>query len=98
MQLLRAIRLSMLNTICSSLFTVQRSSLRIAETTLFQALDRWAAKRCEEAGVIADGVRKREVLGEDLLRHFAFPLIQPREFSDVVLPKEILTKDEVIDV
>lgn len=72
--------------------------LRIAQTTLFQAVDRWAAKRCEEARVVADGVRKREVLGEDLLRHFAFPLMQPKDFSDVVLPKGILTKDEVIDV
>ena len=48
--------------------------------------------------MVADGVRKREVLGEDLLRHVVFPLMQPREFSDVVLPKGILTKDEVIDV
>lgn len=46
---------------------VQQSSLRIAETTtLFQAVDRWAAKRCEEAGVVADGESKRDVLGEDL--------------------------------
>ena len=77
---------------------VQRSSLRIAETTLFKVVDRWAAKRCEEAGVVADGESKRDVLGEDFLRHFAFPLMQPREFSEVVLPKEILTKDEIIDV
>ena len=45
---------------------VQQSSLRIAETTLFQAVDRCAAKRCEEAGVVADGESKRDVLGEDL--------------------------------
>ena len=90
---------SFLNVKYDLLFSfVQRSSLRIAETTLFQAVDRWAAKRCEEARVVADGVRKREVLGEDLLRHFAFPLMQPTDFSDVVLPKGILTKDEVIDV
>ena len=90
---------SFLNVKYDLLFSfVQRSSSRIAETTLFQAVDRWAAKRCEEARVVADGVRKREVLGEDLLRHFAFPLMQPKDFSDVVLPKGILTKDEVIDV
>ena len=90
---------SFLNVKYDLLFSfVQRSPLRIAETTLFQAVDRWAAKRCEEAGVVADGERKRDVLGEDLLRHFAFPQMQPREFSAVVLPKEILTKDEVIDV
>ena len=77
---------------------VQRRSLRIEETTLFQGVARWAAKRCEEAGVTATGANKRKALGEDLLAHIRFPLIQPKEFSKVVLPEEILTKDEVIDV
>ena len=77
---------------------VQRSSLRIEETTFFQGVARWAAKRCEEAGVTASGANKRKALGEDLLTLIRFPLIQPTEFSKVVLPEEILTKDEVIDV
>ena len=77
---------------------VQRRSLRIEETTLFQGVARWAAKRCDEAGVTATGANKRKALGEDLLTHIRFPLIQPKEFSKVVLPEEILTKDEVIDV
>ena len=77
---------------------VQRRSLRIEETTLFQGVAGWAAKRCEEAGVTATGANKRKALGEDLLTHIRFPLIQPKEFSKVVLPEEILTKDEVIDV
>ena len=77
---------------------VQRPSLRIEEETLFQGVARWAAKRCEEAGVTASGANKRKALGEDLLTLIRFPLIQPKEFSSVVLPEEILTKDEVIDV
>ena len=77
---------------------VQRRSLRIEETTLFQGVARWAAKRCEEAGVTATGANKRKAIGEDLLTHIRFPLIQPTEFSKVVLPEEILTKDEVIEV
>ena len=32
------------------------------------------------------------------MTHIRFPLIQPEEFSKVVLPEEISTKDEVIDV
>ena len=77
---------------------VERPSLHIEETTLFLSLAQWAAKRCEEAGVTANGANKRKALGEDLLKHIRFPLIQPTEFSNVVLPEEILTKDEVIDV
>lgn len=77
---------------------VQRRSLRIEETKLFLSVARWAAKRCEEAGVTASGANKRKAIGEDLLTHIRFPLIQPTEFSKVVLPEEILTKDEVIDV
>ena len=46
---------------------VQRRSLRIEETTLLQGVARWAAKRCEEAGVTASGANKRKALGEDLL-------------------------------
>ena len=34
---------------------VKRSSLRIAEVMLFEAVDRWAAKRCEEANMAVDG-------------------------------------------
>ena len=77
---------------------LQRSSFHIGEATLFKAVDRWATKRCEEAGMTANGANKRTVLGEDMLKHFRFSLMNPKTFSDAVLPKEILTKDEVIDV
>ena len=46
----------------------------------------------------ASGANKRKALGEDLLTLIRFPLIQTTEISKVVLPEEILTKDEVIDV
>ena len=76
-----------------------RSSLRVSEElTLFNAIDRWAAKRCQEAGMIVNGENKRSVLGEDLLKNIRFFLMSPDKFTDVVLPKNILTKDEVIDV
>ena len=76
-----------------------RSSLRVSEElTLFNAIDRWAAKRCQEAGMIVNGDNKRCVLGKDLLKNIRFFLMSPDQFTDVVLPKDILTKDEVIDV
>ena len=76
-----------------------RSSLRVSEElTLFNAIDRWASKRCQEAGVIVSGENKRSVLGKDLLDNIRFFLMSPDQFTDVVLPKNILTKDEVVDV
>ena len=77
---------------------VERSSACIQETTLFQALDGWAAKRCEEASMTVNGENKRGFMGEDLLKQFRFSLMSPTEFSDVVIPAEILFLTEVIDV
>ena len=78
---------------------VERSSARIRkETTLFQALDRWAAKRCEEASMTVNGENKRRFMGEDLLKQFRFSLMSPSKFSDVVMPTEILLLTEVVDV
>ena len=78
---------------------VERSSARIRkETTLFQALDRWAAKRCEEASMTVNGENKRRFMGEDLLHQFRFSLMSPNEFSDVVMPTDILFLTEVVDV
>ena len=77
---------------------LERSSLCIKEVTLFKALDRWAAKRCGEASMTFEGTNKRSVIGEDLLKHIRFSLMPPKEFSEVVLPTEILLTSEVIDV
>ena len=78
---------------------LERSSLRIdREVTLFEAVDRWAAKRCEETNMTVNGTNKRSVLGEDLLRLVRFSLMSPEEFSDVVMNKEVLLQAEIIDV
>ena len=77
---------------------VERSSLPIDELTLFKAVDRWAARRCKEANKTANGANKRSVLGGDLLKHIRFSLMSPQQFSDVVLPTEVLLQTEVIDV
>ena len=77
---------------------VERSSACIQETTLFQALDGWAAKRCEEASINVNGENKRRFMGEDLLQQFRFSLMSPSEFSDVVMPTDILFLTEVVDV
>ena len=75
---------------------LQRSSLCVEEVSLFKAIDRWAAKRCEESNMTVDGANKRSVLGEDLLKLIRFSLISPEEFSEVVLPTDILQTTEVL--
>ena len=77
---------------------LQRSSLRVNETSLFKAVDCWAAKRCEESNMTVDGTNKRSVLGEDLLKLIRFSLMPPEEFSELVMSTEILLTTEVIDV
>ena len=77
---------------------VQRSSLHVEEERLFDAIDRWAAKRCEKASMAVNGTNKRSLLGEVLLKNIRFPVMSPHQFTVVVLPKNILTKDEIICV
>ena len=77
---------------------LQRSSLRVKETSVFKAVDRRAAKRCEESNMTVDGANKRSALGEDLLKLIRFSLMSPEEFSELVMPTEILLTTEVIDV
>ena len=76
---------------------LERSSLCVKEINLFQAVDRWATKKCDEKHMAVDGSNKRSALGNNLLRNIRFSLMSPQQFADVVLPQGILTKDEVID-
>ena len=77
---------------------VKRSSARIKELALFQALDRWATKKCEEASTNVDGEHKRQFLGEDIIKQFRFSLMSPKEFSDEVEPSGVLQANEILDV
>lgn len=77
---------------------LERSSLNIDEVALFISVDRWATKRCEEEGKAQDGANKRSELGCDLLKSIRFTSMSPNQFSDVVLPKDILTDQEIIAV
>ena len=59
---------------------VERSSACIRkEATLFQAVDRWAAKRCEEGSMTVNGENKRTFKEKELLEQFRFSL--PRQVS-----------------
>jgi len=77
---------------------LERSHLLITEVDLFNAVDRWAAKQCADKRMEADGPSKRSELGDSLVQKIRFLLMSPKEFSDLVLPKNILTQEEIIDV
>ncbi|XP_073246953.1 BTB/POZ domain-containing protein 3-like [Porites lutea] len=77
---------------------VKRPSARIKELTLFQALDPWATKKCEEASTTVDGELVWRFLGEEMIRHFRFSLMSPKEFSDEVEPSGVLQSNEILDV
>lgn len=77
---------------------MKRSSLRIDEVSLLKAVDRWATKRCKEKSKEVNGANKTSELGEELLQNVRFPLMSPNQFSEVVIPSDILSKTEIIDV
>ena len=48
--------------------------------------------------MVVSGSNKRSLLGEHLVRSFRFSQMAPQEFSDVVIPSEILSKEVISDV
>ena len=73
---------------------VTRESLKIREVMLFQALDRWAGKKCQKQDLTEDGRTKRRILGEQITKAIRFPLMSVQEFASVVVDTNILTPDE----
>ena len=77
----------------------KRDSLRLdGEIELFRSLDRWAQRKCEEGNIEATGENKREVIGENLFRLVRFPVLKQEDFAREVLPTNLLTKNEIIDI
>ena len=73
---------------------VEKDSLNIKEVELFKAVDCWAIRECETQGHVAEGSTKRRILGERIVKGIRFPLMELKEFADVVLDSEILTHKE----
>jgi len=67
-------------------------NLNIEEIELFKAVDLWATKECERQGLAADGKPKRRILGEQIIKGIRFPIMDEKEFTSVVLDKNINTR------
>ena len=74
---------------------VSRDTLTIEEIDLFKAVDSWATKQCQKQGLSAEGVAKRKILGERIVKSIRFPVMKQEEFADVVIDTKILTPDEI---
>ena len=77
---------------------VEKDSLNIKEVELFKAVDCWAEKECEKQGLVAEGSVKRRILGERVVKAIRFPVIEEKDFVDVVLDCNILTQKECFDL
>ncbi|XP_078372781.1 BTB/POZ domain-containing protein 6-like [Oculina patagonica] len=77
---------------------VERDSLTVKEVELFKAVDCWATKECEKQGLAKEGSVKRRILGERIVKAIRFPVMEEKEFADVVLDCDILTKKESFDL
>ncbi|KAK3718762.1 hypothetical protein QZH41_003788 [Actinostola sp. cb2023] len=78
-----------------------RDTLKVKELEIFQAVDKWVTKRIEEnelQSVVCNGETKRAILGEEVIRLIRFPLMTEKEFAEVVLPSEILEKNELTEL
>ncbi|XP_015777436.1 PREDICTED: BTB/POZ domain-containing protein 6-like [Acropora digitifera] len=77
---------------------VKRQTLTVKEVELFKAVDRWAEKKTEEQGIVADGNAKRRIIGEEILNEIRFPLMSKNEFVSFVADSKILDMQEVDDM
>ena len=73
---------------------VKRETLNVKEVNLFIAVDRWATTRIQKQGKTPNGVLKRKILGEKIVKAIRFPLMSQKEFASVVIDSGILTNEE----
>ncbi|EDO46774.1 predicted protein, partial [Nematostella vectensis] len=94
---------SFLNVTQQLLYNIlRRNDLRIRELALFKAVDRWAEHQAGRQGLLIEadkvGHLKRRVLGDQAIRLIRFPLIPQQQFIDEVLTRDVLLKDEILDI
>ena len=77
---------------------VERDSMNVKEVELFKAVDCWATKECEKQGLATEGSVKRSILGERIVKGIRFPVMDEKEFVELVLDCDILTKKESFDM
>ena len=77
---------------------VKREKLNVKEVELFKAVDRWAEKKIENQRIGSDGIAKRGIIGEEILKEIRFPLMSQREFATFVVDSNILNMQEIVNM
>ncbi|KAL3075670.1 hypothetical protein niasHS_012500 [Heterodera schachtii] len=67
------------------------------EISIWNAALRWADEKCRENGIECSAENRRAMLGPALLK-IRFPLFSQEEFSEKIVPSDVLSKDQVIAV
>ncbi|KAL3071707.1 hypothetical protein niasHS_016382 [Heterodera schachtii] len=76
----------------------ERDQLQISgEISIWKAALRWADKKCGENAIDCSAENRRAMLGPALLK-IRFPLFSEEEFSDKIIPSDVLSKDELLAV
>ena len=77
---------------------MERDTLNVKEVELFQAVDGWAEQQCNRLNLKPEGSVKREILGEEVIKKLRFPLMEQREFMEIVTVTKMLSQDEASNI
>ena len=68
-----------------------------SEMKVFKACMQWAENKCQQLQITTDGANLREVLGDNLFL-IRFPTMTGEDINDYVLPRDILTDREGLQI
>ncbi|KAL3108372.1 hypothetical protein niasHT_014521 [Heterodera trifolii] len=76
----------------------ERDELQISgEISIWNAALRWADAKCRENGIECTAMNRRAMLGPALFK-IRFLLFSQEDFSEKIVPSDVLSKDEVIAI
>ena len=73
---------------------VKRDTLNIKEIDLFVAINRWAENECKKLKFEAHGKKRRQILGEEIIKNLRYPVMEKDEFCDIVCKTELFSLNE----
>ena len=75
---------------------VKRNTLNIKEIELFIAVNKWSENKCKKLGLDAT-TERRQILGDEIIHNWRFPVMEENEFHNVVKSTNLLTEEDVLN-